>query len=296
MYGHDLRLVGRIDEAIAQFQKANDLEAAYYKDQEIPARYDWHRIHNLDLMSGSYEFKGQIGQAEELLRQSFTLPANDGLFASYQCAWPRFLLSRGRYTEALAAAGQMANGKFSLQRSMGLLYAARALVALNRLDEAQQKMNEAEKERENVPETDPEPLMPQPRTLLAGPFQILRGEIALHKGNKEEADSVLDEVLHRFGSASRSGDAVGHLFAMLYIAQQARSFEDWGLVERAGAQMLSFDPNYAGGHYIAALVAEHKGDSAVARRELTAGQALWSHADTDLPELADIHKKLAAAP
>jgi tetratricopeptide (TPR) repeat protein len=296
MYGHDLRLVGRIDEAIAQFRKADDLETAYYKDQQIPARYDWHRIHNLDLMAGSYEFKGQIAQTEELLRQFFALPANDGLWASYQSDWPRFLLSHGRYKEALAAAGDMAHGKFPMQRSMGLLFAARALVALNRMEEAQEEMAKAEKELQNVPETDPEPLMPQPRMALAGQMQILRGEMALHQGNKEGADSLFDEVLHRFSVARGSADAVNYLFTMLYIAQQARSLEDWGLVERAGTQMLSFDPSYAGGHYIAALVAEHKGDSALARRELSAGQTLWSQADPDLPELADIHNRLAATP
>ncbi len=84
MYGHDLRIVGRNDEAIAQFRKADALELSYYESEKIPARYDWHRIHNLDLLAGSYEFKGQVKQAEELLREFFSLPANDGFFASYQ--------------------------------------------------------------------------------------------------------------------------------------------------------------------------------------------------------------------
>ena len=104
MYGHDLRILGRNDEAIAQFRKADTLELSYYKSEKISARYDWHRIHNLDLLAGSYEFKGQVKLAEELLREFFSLPANDGLFASYQGDWPRFLISRGRYVEALSAA------------------------------------------------------------------------------------------------------------------------------------------------------------------------------------------------
>ena len=67
MYGHDLRVVGRTDEAIVQFRKADALEKAYYQSESIPARYDWHRIHNLDLMAESYEFNGQIKQAERVL-------------------------------------------------------------------------------------------------------------------------------------------------------------------------------------------------------------------------------------
>src|SRR6266851_504582 len=293
MYGHDLRITGRNDEAIAQFRKANALELSYYESEKIPARYDWHRIHNLDLLAGSYEFKGQVKQAEELLREFFSLPANDGLFASYQGDWPRFLLSRGRYAEALSAAGQMTEGKFPLQRAMGHLFAGRALVALNRADEAQQELAKAEKESENVPESDPEPLMPQPRHVLEGQRNILRGEIALRKGNTAEANAQLNEVLSGFVVAKGSGDAVNYLFTMLYIAKQACSADDWDLAETAAKQMLVFDPSYAGGHYVAAVVAEHKGDSATARKELTAAEKLWGQADPELSEIIDVHKKLA---
>jgi len=293
MYGHDLPILGRNDDAIAQFRKADALELSYYKSEKIPARYDWHRIHNLDLMAGSYEFKGQVKQAEALLREFFSLPANDGFFASYQGDWPRFLLSRGRYAEALSAAGQMTQGKFPLQRSMGHLFAGRALVALNRADEAQQELAKAEKEMENVPESDPEPLMPQPRRMLDGQRNTLQGEIALRKGNVTEANAQLNEVLNRFLVARGSGDGVIYLFTMLYIAQQARSADDWDLAEIAAKQMLSFDPSYAGGHYFAAVVAEHKGDSATVRTELMAAERLWGQADPQLVEIIDVHKKLA---
>jgi len=294
MYGHDLRILGRNDEAIAQFRKADALELSYYESEKIPARYDWHRIHNLDLLAGSYEFKGQVKPAEELLREFFSLPANDGLFASYQGDWPRFLISRGRYAEALTAAGQMTQGKFPLQRSMGHLFAGRALVALNRAAEAQQELSKAEKESESVPESDPEPLMPQPRHLLDLQRNILRGEIALRKGNATEANAQLNEVLNRFLGAMRSGDAVNYLFNMLYIAQQARAAGDWNLTETAAKQMLIFDPSYAGGHYVAAVVAEHKGDSATARLEFTLAENHWGQADPELPEIIDVHKKLGS--
>ena len=294
MYGHDLRILGRNDEAIAQFRKADALELSYYESEKIPARYDWHRIHNLDLLAGSYEFNGQVKQAEELMREFFSLPANDGLFASYQGDWPRFLISRGRYAEALTAAGQMTQGKFPLQRSMGHLFAGRALVALNRAAEAQQELSKAEKESESVPESDPEPLMPQPRYLLDLQRNILRGEIALRKGNATEANAQLNEVLNRFLGAMRSGDAVSYLFNMLYIAQQARAAGDWNLTETAAKQMLIFDPSYAGGHYVAAVVAEHKGDSATARLEFTLAENHWGQADPELPEIIDVHKKLGS--
>src|SRR5215469_8242618 len=244
MYGHDLRIVGRIDESIAQFRKADAIEKAYYESEKIPARYDWHRIHNLDLMAESYEFKGQIKEAEELLREFFLLPANDGLWASYQGDWPRFLLSRGRYQEAEAAARDMVQGKFALQRAAGHLFTARALVATDKLDQARQEMLATEKELQNVPDSDPEPLMPQPRKMLSTQMAILQGEIALHERKKTEANAQLSTLVQRFMLAKGSGDGVGQLFTMLYLAQQARARADWDLVKSIGEQMLLFDPQY----------------------------------------------------
>src|SRR5258707_3431257 len=98
----------------------------------------------------------------------------------------------------------MTEGKFPLQRSMGHLFAGRALVALNRADEAQQELAKAEKESENVPESDPEPLMPQPRRLLDVQRNILRGEIALRKRNATQAHGQLTEGFIGFMSARRS--------------------------------------------------------------------------------------------
>src|SRR5262249_21571228 len=54
MYGHDLRRVGKINEAIAQFKRADELERAYYKAENIAPELDWHHEHNLDLLATSY--------------------------------------------------------------------------------------------------------------------------------------------------------------------------------------------------------------------------------------------------
>src|SRR5207248_673286 len=59
MYGHDLRRVGRIEEAIKMFRKAETLERAYYQTERIPRDYDWHHIHNLNLLAKSYQQLGQ---------------------------------------------------------------------------------------------------------------------------------------------------------------------------------------------------------------------------------------------
>ena len=45
MWGHDLRRVGRIDEAIAAFRLTDQLENAYYVQERIPSDLDWHHVH-----------------------------------------------------------------------------------------------------------------------------------------------------------------------------------------------------------------------------------------------------------
>ncbi|HSE37691.1 MAG TPA: hypothetical protein VLG74_10335, partial [Blastocatellia bacterium] len=112
MYGHDLRRVGRIMEAIAEFRKADDLENSYYNTENIPSDYDWHHQHNLDLLSTSYQYVGQMKTAEQLMKQAFAIPSVDEGREFAKREWPRFLLGRGRKQEALAAANSLVKGKY----------------------------------------------------------------------------------------------------------------------------------------------------------------------------------------
>ena len=51
MYGHDLRRAGRVGDAIAEFEAADRLHREYFTREQIPAEYDWHLHHNLDLLA-----------------------------------------------------------------------------------------------------------------------------------------------------------------------------------------------------------------------------------------------------
>ena len=75
MYGHDLRRVGRVEEAIAEFRKAYEIEQAYYAAEKIPAGIDWHHPHNLDLLAGCHQHQGQMRTAEAYMRESLAIPS-----------------------------------------------------------------------------------------------------------------------------------------------------------------------------------------------------------------------------
>ncbi|HKH02717.1 MAG TPA: hypothetical protein VKB08_18625, partial [Bradyrhizobium sp.] len=108
MHGHNLRRVGRIEEAIAEFSQADRLETAYFQSEKVPVAFDWHYQHNLDLLATSYQYVGRMKKAEELFTRSFALASTLLVQEFNKREWPEFLLARGRPREALAAANTMA--------------------------------------------------------------------------------------------------------------------------------------------------------------------------------------------
>ncbi len=72
------------------------------------------------------------------------------------------------------------------------------------------------------------------------------------------------------------------LFELESIAQVARQVEDWELAESTARRMIQHDPSYAGGYCALGLVAEHQGDTGMARQEFAIAEKLWSKADADL--------------
>ena len=81
------------------------------------------------------------------------------------------------------------------------------------------------------------------------------------------------------------------LFRLEALARAARAVGDWALAARMAQLMLEHDPNYAGTHYALALVAQHDGNTATARREFDLAVKAWAMADKDLPELAIATKR-----
>jgi tetratricopeptide (TPR) repeat protein len=160
MRGHELRRAGRIEDAIEEFSIANDLETAYYRAEHIPAEYDWHRPHNLSLLAMCYQLLGQMRLAEQLLRESFSLPAHGDLAEFGRKQWPEFLLARGRAQEAFEQSQILAQSPSMLARFAAHTLMGRALVAMNRLDDAGKELALARDALVLVPATDADRLRP----------------------------------------------------------------------------------------------------------------------------------------
>ncbi len=289
MWAHDLRRVGRTQEAIAEFLKAYELENAYYAAESIPADLDWHHKHNLDLLSTSYEHQGQMREAERLMRQAYALAAPLEYTEYQRKEWPGFLLARGRTEEARAAAEELVSGKWPATRAAGHVILGQLLVSRGRAEGAQGELALAEKELEAMPAGPP-----TLRRDVAPYVDRLRGEILIRTGRRDDGRALLKEVQGRIRAVPGPDAWMQALFVLESIAYSARQAGEWELVEYTARQMQDHDPAYAGAHYLLALVAESRGDVAGARASFAEAERLWVHADSDLPELQRVRGRMAA--
>jgi tetratricopeptide (TPR) repeat protein len=285
MHGHDLRWTGRTQEAIAEFERARELEENYYRSENIPARYDWHHIHNLSLLAMCHQTLGQMNSAEKLFREAFALPVYNDLAEFNRREWPEFLLRRGRYDEALAAAQKLVNGQWPMGRFEGHTAAGRALLRLDRVGEAKSELSLAEQELEHVPSSVAAQLPD------AG---LLNAEILLWQGRTEKSDALFREIEKKIRAVPGPDSWNQALFQLESIASAARDAGDWGLAEFTAQQMIEHDPSYAGGYYALGLAVEHRGADVAAREQFVKAENRWARADADMSELVQVRQKLTA--
>ena len=283
MHGHSLRRAGRVHDAIAELDVADQLHRAYLTQEKISPEYDWHYHHNLDLLGTSYQYVGQIKKAEALLKQSFALPSNLVAQLFNKREWPVFLRARNRLPEALEAAKVLIAHPHPLIKAIGHIEAGYCVLSDNQFAVAGQQYNAALK----ILRTGPEGAV-----LAVLPTLALQGELSLRTAQRDKGRQVLEDVAKRLREQPGPDNWVQALFAIEAMARTARAVGDWELADRLAKQMLAHDPAYAGAHYAAALVAERNEDMAAARAAFMLAQKYWAKADPDLPELAEIRKKL----
>ncbi len=278
MHGHSLRRVGRIGEAIAEFTAADSQAAAYFKAERIPVEYDWHYQHNLDLLGTSFQYLGQMANAEARLKASFGIRSTLLVQEFNKREWPAFLLARGRAREALEAATVMAGHRSPVVSAAGHVAIGEARLALGEFKAAADEANAALRLIRGV----------EGGGLVATPLQALQGAFLLRTGQKDKGRPLIEEVARKVRGMPGPDAWTQALFTLDALARAAREAGEWDLAGWVAAQMLEHDPNYAGAHYAMGLVAQHKGDTAGSRAAFAQAKKFWSNADADLAELKQL--------
>src|SRR6478672_7068852 len=142
MYGHVLPRLGRWEEALAQFEKADALEEAYAREQKLRPGDDWHHVHNLQLLGYAYLRLGRIPDAEKTFRRAVETPIRYPRFGREHATLAEYLLLRGRPEEALAAARALRN-ETGAAKAAGAAVEGETLLALNRVPEAREAATRA---------------------------------------------------------------------------------------------------------------------------------------------------------
>jgi len=283
MWGHDLRRVGRVDDAIVEFTRADSLEHAWYQAEKLDPSLDWHHAHNLDLLAGCYQHKGQMVRAEQLMRESGSLRVVDAYRAFNARELPNFLIHRARYTEALEAAWSLTTSAYPQSRAVGHALAGQALLWLGRSKEAADELKAAQRDLEQVPRVAAGLV---PRRAAVEPWvEGLRGELVLRTGRTEEGATVLMGVARAMRATPGPDAWTQALFRLETMARGARDAGAWKLADDLATQMLEHDAAYGGSHLARALVLRHQRDEAGFNREMEAARRYWKDADPQLPEL-----------
>lgn len=126
MYGHTLPRLGKWDQAIEEFEAAAALEREYHRGEGVPARHDWHHVHNLNLLGLAYLRVGRTADAEQVLAQAFRTPIPDPQTVTWHTIWPEYLIQAGRPAEALNAAQELAASDHPVLRIAGQAIAGEA--------------------------------------------------------------------------------------------------------------------------------------------------------------------------
>jgi tetratricopeptide (TPR) repeat protein len=284
MYAHVLRRIGRVTDAIAQLRTAYDLEVARSKADAVPREYNWHYQHNLDLLGVSYQYIGQLTNAEPLLREASQLPAASAAAALNMRDWPAFRLAHRSPAAARAAAQQLVAHEWPSVRALGHMDIARVHLALGQTHEAAGAIDAALRELRDAG---------QQGEAIAPDFRLLQGEFFLQAGERARGAAMVRAAVVELTAAS-DADAWAHtLFTIEAAGRFARSSGDWALASDLADALLQHDSAYAGGHYALGLAAEQRGDLTVAKREYTAAVARWADADRDFQPVEEARARLA---
>jgi tetratricopeptide (TPR) repeat protein len=245
MLGHVLPRLGKWNEALVQFQKADRIEDAYAKAEQVRPGDDWHHSHNLDLLGFTYLRLGQVKEAEESFRRSYETPAREPFAEGFQYVLIEFYLLRGRNDEALAMAQKMAKGTGS-GRIVGHELETAALLALHRDDEARVASKATADALAELTAGD-SPEAAAYKDYFGESAREAQALVDLRGPNPERGEAVLLEIVDAIAADPTIDGWGGGLITTERYAGDAERLGRTALVKSFAERMKKMDPTYVPG-------------------------------------------------
>jgi tetratricopeptide (TPR) repeat protein len=247
MYGHVLPRLGRWEEALAQFEKADAIEEAYAKAENLRPGDDWHHLHNLQLLAYTYLRLQRLDDAVRTFRRAFDTPSRLPYRGTPQASLAEFYLLRGQPGEALTVAKALqVDTRTPATRVVAIVVEGEALLAMGRTGDAREALRRARKSLDEARVA----LGSQSRYLdwFVTPYtEQLDTEIALHGKDPAEAEASIRRVAAELSQNPRF-DAWGEgLFRLDRIAADARRAGRTQLASDVEAKMKVIDAEYRPG-------------------------------------------------
>jgi len=251
MYGHVLPRLGRWQEALVQFEKADAIEEAYAKAENLRPGDDWHHLHNLQLLGYTYLRLGRVADAEKTFQRAFDTPARLPYRGSPQVSLAELSLLLGRPEDSLAIARALQTPTRTIAAHVvGAVVEGEALLALGRTNEAKAASDRSHE----LLEQGHRELGFQSRYLeiFARPYvDQLDTEIALRGKDPSAAEDSIRRVADELTRNPRF-DAWGEgLFRLERIAAEARRAGRTQLADDITTKMKRIDPEYVPGSAVA---------------------------------------------
>jgi tetratricopeptide (TPR) repeat protein len=242
MYGHVLPRLGRWEEALAQFEKADAIEERYAREENVRPGDDWHHAHNLQLLGYTYLRLGRLAEAEKTFRRLNATPIRDPMREWQHASLAEFLLLTGRAAEALAVARKLESGSLSARVAGGAV-SAEALLVLGRLPEARSAAARAALAHAEKSKLATQDALRFEGTVGAFDAQA-QAEVALAGPEPSEGDKALRQLADGLAANSHF-DAWGEgLFRIERMAQAAQRAGRPELARQLRERTRRIDPTF----------------------------------------------------
>ncbi len=251
MLGHILPRLGKWEDALTLFERADALEREYARVEKLKPGEDWHHAHNLVLLGYTYLRLARPIDAERAFRRMFDTPIWVPGYVAFRGTWPEFLLLRGQPGPALVAARKLAGHPFAGARAVGRALEAEALIDLDRAGEARDALAAAAVELASARKAGG-PSLRLVDQLSAPVVEAAEAVVLLHSHGQEQQGEAVTMALAGRVAANPRFDAWGEgLFRLERIARHARAVGREPLARAVRGKMSEIDPGYTPGAWSA---------------------------------------------